>query len=543
MQNSILRYDFLAGLSVAGLLLPEAVAYAGIGGVAPQHAIIAAIIGLLVYCALGDSRFAIVAPTSSSAAIMAAAVLATPSFNPGHKAALAAGLVMVTGGLFLLASLAKLGQLASFVSRPVLRGFALGLALTITVKQLPIAFGMTSHGSDFFHSLQVIWQNFGTINLTSLAIAAAALALLIILERVPAIPAAFTVLVLGILVSMTVDLPARGVGLVGPIQFSAFAPAIPDIAIDEWLKLGETAFAMMVIIYAEAWGAMRNLALRHGDEINPNRTLMALGAANLLSSLGGGMPVGAGFSASSANEAAGAQSRFAGLFAAGAIIVMMLVAGTYIAKLPEPVLAAVVISALMHALDPRPLIRLWRIDRDQYLGLATVLAVLAFGILHGMLVAVGLSLVAALRQFAQPQIKILGELGSSRNFADIGRHPEAIRTPGVMIIRPEEPLFFANTERVILAIRGKLKAEPQTKLVILSLEESTDLDSTAIDALMEFNGALKLESRILLLARTKDHVRDLLNRAGATGFTDSTRCFYSVADAADGAKNLLGSVR
>ncbi len=538
MKSAFQTKDILAGLSVAGLLLPEAVAYAGIGGVAPQSAIIGAVIGLCIYCLLGDSRFAIMAPTSSSAAIMAAAVVAIPGLDPIHKASMASGLILLTGGLFIAASAARLGQLASFVSRPVLRGFALGLALTITVKQLPIALGLDVHGGDFFQTLKVLAQHMGGINFTSFGIFATALVLLVLLERVPFIPAAFTVLVLGIALSLTADLPLHGVTLVGMIQFSGIGLALPDLVLDQWLQLGETAFALLIIIYAESWGAMRNLALRHGDQIDPNRALLALGVANLVSSLFRGMPVGSGFSASSANEAAGAQTKAAGFFAALSIVIMMAAAGQYFAKLPEPVLAAVVIAALMHSLDPRPLLRLWRIDRDQYLGLATVAAVLAFGILHGMLVAVGLSLIAALRQFAQPQIRILGELDKSRNFVDVIRHPEARETPGVKIIRPDEPLFFANCERVMLAIRQVLDATPAIRIVVLSLEESTDLDSTAIDALMEFQMALAKQGRVLVLARAKDRVRDVLKKAGAGDLSDTGHSFYSVADAAEAAAQL-----
>jgi high affinity sulfate transporter 1 len=538
-----IRLDVLAGLSVAGLLLPESVAYAGIAGLAPQHAIVAAIAGLTLYFFLGDSRFAIVSPTSSSAAIMAAAVAVVPDADPAHKATLAAALVLSTGALFALFSFARLGQLSSFISRPVLRGFAFGLALTITLKQLPLAFGIEGAGGDVYHLLSFLGAHIGDINPVSLAVAAIALALLIGLDYVPGIPAAFAVLVIGILASLGLNLSAYKVALVGEIDFSGLGFSLPDLPLRDWLDLGETAFALLVIIYAEAWGAMRSLALRHGDSIDPNRALLALGVANIVSSLLRGMPVGAGFSASSANEAAGAQSRFAGLVAGLAVLVLILTCRSFIAKLPEPVLAAVVIAALTHALDPRPLIKLFRLGRDQYLALATVFAVLAFGILHGMIFAVGLSLIAALHQFAKPQIRVLGRLGDSHDYVDLDRHPEAKGLPGISMIRPEEPLFFANTERVFAAIRTLIAQQVGIKVIILSLEETTDLDSTALEAMQEFALASNNAGMTVLLARIKENVRDLLVRAGSGALSDDEHCFYSVADAADAAERRSGSAQ
>ncbi len=530
--------DLIAGLSVAGLLLPEAVAYSLIAGLAPQHAIFAAVVGLLVYAAVGKSRFAVTSPTSSSAAILAAAVASIPVANDSDKLALAFGLVLFTGIIFLAAGLARLGHLADFISRPVLRGFAFGLAATIVIKQLPLIAGVTAKGDPW----QVLWSLFAQVghwNQTSLAIGAVALILLFSLKRFPIVPGAFVVLALGIEASMAGHFCDGAVVCVGSIDIALLAPGVPSVSLENWSRLAQLAAPLTLIIYAESWGSMRTYALRHGEPLDANREMIALGLANVASGLMRGMPVGAGFSATSANEAAGSKSRFAGVIAAIAIVLLMALGGRYVALLPESALAAVVIAALAHALDPKPLVHLWRIDRDQYVATAAAIAVLAFGVLNGMLVAVALSLGAVIQRLSHPMVAVLGQLGDSHDFVDIKRHPEAVEHPDVGIYRPSAPMFFTNCERIFSEIEKSIRAGSATKVVILSIEESEDLDSTAVDALGEFDGRLSAANRTLYLARVKDRARELLEHTNARHLATPERSFYSVADAFDAARRGL----
>jgi len=228
-----------------------------------------------------------------------------------------------------------------------------------------------------------------------------------------------------------------------------------------------------------------------------------------------------------------------GIVAALAIALLVLLAGPLLARLPVAVLAAVVIAALLHVLDPRPLLTLWRLDRDQYLALAAAAGVIVFGVLDGMLLAVGLSVLAALRRFSQPHVRVLGQLPGTRNYVDLVLHAEAQRVPGTLILRPEEPLFFANAERVVSEARLALGRFPDTRVVVLSLEESSDLDSTGVEVLGEFVAWLELDHRSLLLARVKDDVRELLRRVRGVQTTAELACFWSVADAADAARDLV----
>jgi MFS superfamily sulfate permease-like transporter len=533
-------HNAIAGLSVAGLLIPEAIAYAGIAGVAPQHAVVSSVAGLLAYAALGGSRYAIVSPTSSSATILAAAVatLVAAGFNTASVLMLSSAMVLLVGVLFALSAAARIGHLAAFISRPVLRGFAFGLAVTIVIKQLPHIAGVAAHGTSAPQALWQLLQDMPTWNPWTLGLGCGAYICLQLLKRIALFPAAFAVMLLGMAAAALLDLPAHGVPLVGAIDMGHIHLAWPALDRNAWLRVAELAVPLVVILYAESWGSIRTLALKHNDVVEPNRELAALGAANLASGIFQGLPVGAGFSASSANEDAGAQGKSAGLLAALVIFVLMLLAGPWLALLPQPVLAAVVVSALTHALNPRPLLTLWRLGRDEVLALCAVLAVIALGVLQGMLLAVLLSIVAAVRRFSQARVSVLGELPGTHDFIEAARHPEARLHPGVLVVRPEAPLFFANAEQILAEVRRLAEAQPAPLTIVLSLEESTDLDSTAVETLAEFHGWALRTGHRLLLARVKESVRELLLRGPAP--SADTACFWSVADAVQAAMDKKG---
>lgn len=519
-------HDLLAGLSVAGLMVPEAVAYAAIAGLAPGRALVAGIAGGLAYAALGRSRFAIVSPTSSSAVILAAAV-GTLATTAAARDEMATALTLAVGVMFAGLALFRLGSLAGFVSRPVLRGFAFGLAITIIVKQLPKLAGVSVPSGSIGFVILDLCQRMADWHWASIVIGLSALMALLFMRRARNLPGAVIVIAVGIGLSLLVDLPRLGIALAGPAPIAVPRLALP-LAFDAWAHIMQLAAPITLIIFAESWGTMRNLALRHGDTLAPNRELGAIGAANCAAALVQGMPIGAGFSGCSANEAAGATSRWAAVTASLSVLVLALFAGRLIARIPEPVLAAIVIAALTHALSPAPFVRLFRIDRDQWIGLAAAAGVLALGVLNGMLVAIALSITELLYRLSHPTVSELGQV-SEHDFVDLVRHPEASRLAGVAIFRPNAPLFFANAEASLRAIGDALRSRPEPVLVV-SLEESSDLDSTAVEALTEFAQAQRVQKRKLILARAHDRARDVLEAAGQIDLARGST--FSVADAA-----------
>ena len=523
--------DIVAGVSIAGLLLPEAVAYSGIAGLPPQAGVSALFAGLLAYGLFGGSRFAIVSATSSSAAVLFASTTALPGVDGATRLALGAGIVLLAGLFFVVAGLARFGAVSSLIAKPVLRGFALGLALTIVVKQLPTVLGVHPAHSDFFRLAAGLAASWPQWNLAGAAMAAVALVVMRVFARWRAVPAALLVIVAGIAVDASGLGRAWGVAAVGPIALDFSHPGVPSLDRAQWLRLGELAFAMALILYAESYGSIRTFALRHGDRVSANRDLMALGAANLLSAAFQGMPVGAGYSATSANEAAGAQSRAAGIVAGLVVLVAVLTLLPWIAHTPEPLLAAIVIHAVSHTLDPTALRPYFRWRRDRLVALVAVAAVLLLGVLDGLLASIGVSVLLLLHRASRSRVSWLGRLGQSHDYVDTARHPEATVPPGLLIARPEVPLFFGNAEAVFAVLRARIDAAPQLQRLVLSLEESPDLDATSIEALCEFAAYARLRGLSLVLARVKDSVRDVLARVGSPDLPAEAYAPWSVADA------------
>ncbi len=531
--------DLVAGLSIAGLLLPEAVAYSGIAGMPPQAGVIALLIGLLCYGLIGTSRFAIVSATSSSAAVLFSAVTAMAGTDVAMRLILACGLVILTGGFFILASLAKLGEVSNFIAKPVLRGFAVGLAITIIIKQFPNIVAIRPTQSDLFsyiNDLAIGWSHW---NMTGLCIAAAALITLKVLAHWRTIPGALLVITAGIALDVSGYTTAHGVHAVGVINLALNMPTIPDIDRAAWLRLAELAIAMVLILYAESYGAIRTFAIKHGDGSAPNRDLMAFGVANIASGLFHGMPVGAGYSATSANESAGAQSRWSSWIAAMVVLVLVLTLLRWIEHTPEPILAAIVIHAVSHNISWntfRPYF-LWK--RDRIIVVSAVLAVLILGVLYGLLTAIGISLAMMLRNISESRVAWLGELGDSRDYADIKRHPDAETVQGILVARPESSIFFANAEQIFSVIQAKVDATPSTKIIIISLEESPNLDSSSLEALRDFADNMQKRGIALLFARVKDPLRDIFSTVNLAEIPTSCYDSRSVDDAMKEAKAYL----
>jgi sulfate permease, SulP family len=520
--------DALTGLSLAGLLLPEAVAYSGLANLPPQAGVIGLFAGLICYALIGRSRYAIVTATSSSAAVFAAATSALGADAAGQRLAFASILVCATGIAFLLAGCARLGAMSNLIARPVLRGFSFGLALVIAAKQWPHIVGMHVVNTDFFALLAEILRNAGAWQPTSLAVGVGALLGLFLLERVRRVPGVLLVIVAGIAAAPW--LASRGVVLTGPIHLALGLPVLALPAGDRWLPLVEFALALMFILYAESYSSIRTYALKHDESVEPNRDLIALGVANVVSGAFHGTPVGAGYSGTSANEAAGAQSRAAGLYAAAAVLALMLLFLPWIERIPDPVLAAIVIHAVSKSLRLavfRPYFR-WR--RDRLVTITAVAAVIAFGMLDGLLAAIAFSLAMLLHSLSSPRLSVLGRMGA-HDFVSVERFPQAACTPGILVLRPEEPMFFANAQPLLAVARRRVLQQTEVRLVVFSLEESPDLDGTALECLGEFSAWLAGRKIELRVARLKEASRDALMRADFGALPAAGLDYSSVDDA------------
>lgn len=529
-------FDVIAGLSIAGLLLPEAVAYSNMVGLPPQSGLVALVLGLVLYGLIGNSRFAIVSATSSSAAVMSSGLATIVMFSSPERAGLAYALVFLSGILLVIAGLFKLGDVTHFIAKPVLKGFSFGLALSIVLKQLPLVLQVHPEHSNFFRQLWEMLQAYSSWNWHALIMGLCTFFTLQLTQRYKTIPVALLLIILGISFNVMGYTHAWGIRSVGHFELVLPSIHLPQLGMNSWLQLVELSLAVALIIYAESYTSIRSSALKYHDAIQPNRDLIALGVSNICSGLFKGMAVGAGYSATSANESAGANSKKSAWVAALAVVIFLLFFRQYIANIPEPVLAGIVMYAVSGHIRFAPFKQYFIWHKDRLLSIIAIWAVIIFGVLNGLLIAVLVSILMLLKSYSVPRIAWLGRLNGGHDFVDINRFPEAVAPDAILIARPDHPLFFANAEKICHAILKKV-SEQNYQHVILNLEECPSLDSTSIEALLLLAEHLQEEGIKLKLARVRRSVAETLLYVNSPLFPRSSYDAQSVDDAVSQIEN------
>ena len=528
------RLDVVAGIALAGLLIPEAMGYAGIAGLPPQAGLYATAFGMLAYAIFGSSRQLAVSPTSASAAILAATVAPLAATNPGKFVVLASAVSLVVGLIFFLAGILKLGYISDFISKPVLKGFVFGIALTIVIKQLPKLLGIEKGTGASYIKLWYTLSHFAQTNLWTLATSAVALAALFLIDRyVPKVPGALLVLVGGIALSRLLGLHNHGVDIVGAIPAGLPRPEFPVLTWADWQQAAPAALGLALVLYAESVGAARTYASKNGYDVDPNQELRALAVSNAASAIFHGMVVGGGTSGTAANDTNGAKSQVSSIAASLVVMLTLLFLTGWFYHLPEAVLGAIVVHAVWHLLNYKELQRFRRIRKIEFReSLAAVFGVIAFGILNGLLLAVILTLVALMRYLSESHVAVLGRLQGTREYVDVLRHPEAEQFPGILMLRIERMLFFANAAGIRQLIRG-LIAQANPKVLVLSFELIPVLDVTAIDVLQQMHASATRHGIRLVLAGVRDPVRDRLAKASLLETIGEENIFRGVDQAAD----------
>ncbi|WP_111891811.1 SulP family inorganic anion transporter [Acinetobacter sp. MB5] len=523
-------FDVVAGLSIAGLLLPEAVAYSNIAGLSPQSGLVALVIGLVVYGLIGRSRFAIVSSTSSAAAVLSSGLAAIVVLSSPERASLAYALVFLSGVLLAVAGLFKLGEVTQFIAKPVLKGFSFGLALSIVVKQLPSILQVQPAHSDFFRELWELFKAYTDWNWYALGMGISTLLVLQFTKRYKTIPVALLLIVVGIGLNVLGYTDEWGIHAVGHFEFVLPSASLPNLSMNSWMQLVEIALAVALIVYAESYTSIRTFALKYNDPSEPNRDLIALGVGNMISGLLKGMPMGAGYSGTSANEAAGATSKKSAWIAALAVILFLVGFRQYISNIPEPILASIVIYAVSGHIRFAPFKQYFIWHKDRLLSIVAIWAVIIFGVLNGLVIAIIVSILIMLKSYAVPRIAWLGRLNGGHDFVDMDRFPEAIEPVGILIARPDHPMFFANAEKICNAIMQKL-SEQNYEHLILNMEECPSLDSTSIEELLQLATHLHDKQIDLHLARVRRSVAQTLLYVNSPLFPQSTYTAQSVDDA------------
>lgn len=517
-QRTWLRADLIAGLTVVALLIPEGMAYAEIAGVPPQAAFYAAPIGLLMFATFGTSRQLVVAVSAAIATMSYATVSAVVQPETTEFILMTAALAVLAGIIAILAGILKLGQVAQFFSESVMVGFISGLAILIAMKQLPKIFGIEGASGNFWERLHHLVTHLPETHQITLVVGIICLVLMILLEHYfERIPAALVAMLAGILISAAFSLDTYGVKIVGDLPAGLALPQWPAISLQSWLMLLPGAFGLALVIFAEAIGPSRSFAAAHNYKIDANQEFIGLGAANLGAGLFQGFPIGSSLSKSAANDQAGANSQMSGIIAAVVTGLVALFFTQFFYYLPEATLGAIVVVAVARMVKVEKMKHLYHVRRaDFVLALVALLAALTLETLQALLFAVIVSLFALVWHSSKPKLAVLGRVPDSLNYRDIRRHPENKTLPGLLMLRPENGLFFANAAGVHDAIMREFYSSREPyHAVLIDLSATTDLDVPSADMLAELHKELLKQNARFMLSHVITPVRQILERAGA----------------------------
>jgi SulP family sulfate permease len=535
-NRSWLRWDLVAALTVWAMFVPEGMAYASLAGVPPEAGLYAAPLAALGYAIFGTSRHMTVGP-SSTVAIMSALVLApVATGDPARFVVLAATLAVLVGVLLVASGLLRFGVLVDFMSNPVLTGFIIGLALTIVVGQLDKMLGYSVESEGFFREIWFFIRDLGLAHIPTLAVGIISLVLLFAIHKfVPKIPAALAVMVLSILASSLLNLEAYGVQVVGYIPTGLPSFGLPSgITFSELVMLLPGAAGIVLVAFSESVAIARSYATSHGYEVDSNQEMVALGFANLGAGLSQGFVVDGSMSRSSAADQAGVKSQMSSIIFAAMVVITIVALTPLFQNLPEATLGAIVIHAVWHLIDFSKLSRLHKIRFDDYLAASVaLLGVLVLGILLGLVFAVLLSLLQLLRRIKAPSTVILGRVPGKDVFRNIENYSGVETYPGLLILRFDGLLFFANAPNFRDRVKSLVADDPTVRMVLVDLESVSDIDTTALDMLEKLHGELVRSNVDLRFSRMNKDVREYLRKSGLEKLIGADHFYISVREGAD----------
>ncbi len=528
-----LRGDLAAAIAVTALIVPKNLGYAGIAGIPIENGLYAAAAGAIIYALFCTSRQISTGPSSSLAAVAGGAVLVS-GLGGKDAAQLVAAITLVTGVLFLLLAVFRMGWIARFLSRAVITGFLAGAAIDVTVGELPKLTGTSSDGVSAWQELASWIRGLGDISWTTLLVGVVALTVILVLRfTVPAVPGALVLVVGGLVASAVFDLGAHGVALVGHVPRGLPKPELPSFSLfrDHLPTIGLASFALLLIGFSQTAGDARAFATRHRYRIDVNQESVAQGMANVGAGVLQGMPVSTSLSASSLNERAGATTPVASLFTGALVLLTLIVLAPLFSGLPKAVLAAVIIDAVVFGMiDVGELRRLRRVARiDFWIALAAILGVLSSGVLAGVVIGVVLSLGWLVYVTTSPQLPVLGREPGTQVFRELDEHPSDETFPGIAVVRLDSGLFFATAEALDDRIRAIIEdSEPRVHALVLDLEGVDFIDSQGAAKLAEILEVVGADGVTLLLARVKPPVLAVLAADGTIAALGADRVYGNV---------------
>jgi SulP family sulfate permease len=516
-QPAWLRFDAVAGITLAAYAVPVSLAYAGLAGLPPQMGLYCYVLAGLGYAIFGSSRHLAVGPTSAISLLLGVTLAGLAAGDPARQAALASLTALIVAGVFALAWLLRLSVLVSFISESILTGFKAGAALVIASTQLPKVFGVPGGGDDFFARVGQLVRQLPDTNPLTLAVGAGALLVLLLGEKVlPGRPVALGVVLLALAGASAGQVEQHGVKVVGELpaglpHFQGAVAGLGALHVEELRQLTRLAFACFVLAYIESVSAARAFALKHHDTVDPRQEFLGLGAANLLAGLWQGFPVAGGLSQSAVNEKGGARTPLSLAVAAAVIALVLLFFTGLFRSLPEAVLGAVVLVAVKGLIDLKELRYLWHASRIDFGAAGVALAgVLALGILDGVIVAVLASVVMVLGRVARPHVAFLGRIPGTDRFSDAERHPENEAIPGVLAFRVEASLLYFNVDHVLETVLRRAQGEPGLRRVVYDLSSTPYVDVAGARMLRRLRDELAEKNVELRVVGAHSEVRDRL---------------------------------
>jgi len=506
------RWDLTAGVTTAAVVIPQAMAYATIAGLPVEYGLYTALVPMVVYSLLGSTRCLSVSTTSTIALLTASGLSLAPE---GSEPAVIAAVLAVEVGLFLvIAGLLRLGFLSSFISRPVLAGFKIGMGMTIAASQLGKIMGVSISGETFFPKIASAVSQVEETNTWTLAIALTSFAaLLIVKRRIPSLPGPLLVFVAGMALMAITQLETRGVATVADVPGGLPQLQVPDFALATALLPAAAGIALMAFV--ESIAAARAFRTQDEPPVDPNRELIALGGANLAGGLFQAIPAGGGLSQTAVNDRSGARSQVSSLVTASTVALVLLFLASLFVYVPEPVLGAIVLVAALGLIDVAGLGRIRGLRLDDYVfGVTAVVGVLALGALPGLLVGIIVSLGTLFWELNHPPIFILARKPDTDVFRELGHDPVDIVYDDLVIARVESGLYFGNSQRVTDHLSRMVDEAPtRPRTLLLDLSAVPQIDSTAVEVFADFAGRLEAEGTELWLAAMTTSVLEVAKAA------------------------------
>ena len=533
-QHDWLRPDVFAGLTTGAVVVPKAMAYATVAGLPVQVGIYTAFVPMIVYALLGTSRPLSVSTTTTLGILTGAQLAAVaPTGDPAQLLAATATLTVLVGVMLLAASLLRLGAIASFISEPVLTGFKAGVGLVIVLDQVPKLLGIHFDKGSFLENLVTLVGKLPQTSLATLAVGLAMLAILVGLERfLPRTPAPLAAMAVGIAASGLLALQTFGVETVGEIPLGLPEFTAPNLGLVEQLWPGALGIALMS--FTESIAAARAFSGRDEPQPDPNRELAATGLGNMAGGLFGAMPGGGGTTQTAVNRLAGARSQLAGLVTAGVSLAALLLLAPLIGLMPQATLAAVVIVYSIGLIEPAEFRAILRVRRMEFVWATVAFAgVVLLGTLQGILVAVVVSLVALSYQAAHPRVYVLGRKPGTDIFRPLSpEHPGDETFPGLLIVRPEGSLFFANAQHVGDQLMVLIERN-HPQVAALDCSAIPDIEYSALKLLIEAEERLRARGILLWVVRLNPEARQMVERSPLWETLGRDRLFLNMETAVE----------